>query len=557
MKVTLILLLVFLQGMKWNFEYSPKSISKNFTLKVLIPPPFLSAPFDVSVGPDGIAVVEVRTRKAIGLDIKGNQYEIAQNINGMYFDHDSSGNLYIYSFPDGCIYKFNKSNGKSTLLFKIHQGHSGGSICVTSDGKMVFVLFLDIKNAVSKIYKFNTKTKKGEWIETNNFFVKGIDSLGNKIYAVTDNSILLFHNNVFKKIIHLRKKLWISPSGFSIFSNKGFFVSFGIKNKGSIAFVDLKGRVYTILEAMDTPVDGIDYSKEDKVLWFVSKVGSRAGFLRIPSPYSLKKQKLKPKIFFSKNHLMTPIAIRVADNGDIYINGDEIGIYLIKKGLKPRIIFSNICSYQPPCADFEILGPSKLIYTWAAPGFKGAIAILRKKRRIKFIKTNAVLPSGITRLAKNKFLVLDYYNGFLYKFNLNGKTKVIGKNYKFPFGIAKGVDGSLYITCSKKNRKGNPRDVIPIYPEILIRRYPNGKEFVVFDTKKHKTRGSLFFVCSSPSGPIYFPAGSKILSYNPKNHKIETIAENFMRPAGIACDKNGNIFSTDYDANALVGLFKK
>ena len=542
---------------RWKEEYDPAAKSGKYEVRVLIKPPLVASPFDVSVGPRGIAVLEVKSGKALGLDKRGRAYVVSENAAGMYFDHDAKGNLYSYSFPCGSIMETGAKGGKARLLARIMEGHSGGSIAVTEDGAGVYVLYLDMKKRISKVYEYSKTKKKGRWLDTSKFFVKGLDSRGNHIYAATDRSVLVLGNGKFHEVVRFREKLWVSPSGFAAFPGKGFFLSYGNGRKSGITFVNRRGKAIRIYETEDVPLDGIDYHEKERKLWFVSKEGGLAGWLRIPRNGFRGRYEAKPRIFRSRNSIATPIAIRVAHNGDIYVNGDEIGVYLIRNMKIPRVVFKRICSYQPPCADFEILPGNRLVYTWAAPGFEPKVVILERKKGPRVLTGKIRLPGGIARLSRREFLVADYGNDRIYKLNLRGGTELFEKGYRFPFGICVAKDRSVYVTCSRKGRKGDPFSVLPLYPEILVRRYPTGKRETIFDLKRKGLGGHLFFAARTPSGMVAFTGSSKVFLYDPGSQEIDVIAENLERPAGIAADNKGNLFVTDYDANALVGIFRK
>ncbi len=542
----------------WKADYAPRSVSKAFELQVLVPPPLAAAPFDVSLDPDGVAVVEVREGKVLGFSPGGKPVEAGRGVEGPLFAHDGKGNLYSYSFPSGRVQVLERATGRVKTLGRVPEGHAGGAVAVTASGGRIWVL-RRVGDGKGDLY-FKARGKKGfRQVETGGIFLKGLAAVGERVFGLADGGVYLLTGKGPVRFVRFREPRWMDP-GFAADGKGGFFVAFPERGRTAFAQADGKGRFHLLAHAPEGVVSGgIDYDPRRGRLWFVCKEIGGVGFLALGRRQGGRRPgKGKVVWIYRAGGVVTPVAVGVGPDGKVYVNGDEVGVYEFDRRWNPSVLYKGICCYQPPPADFVAETGGRLIYTAASPGFDGALLELRrgKRPRALYKEKGLFLPGGIARLGPGRYLVADYASGRLLEISRRGRGRVRDEGYRFPLGVAVAGKGAWYVTCSKPGRKGNPRSVLPLYPEILVRRYPGGRKEVVFDITGTAIGGSLFFLDVCPDGGVVFAAGGTVRRYDPASGRVTVLAEGMRRAAGVAAARNGDVYVTDYDAHALLRLRK-
>ena len=259
----------------WKVDYEPKSISKEFSLAVLVPPPLAAAPFDVSLGPDGIAVVEVREGRVLGFNPAGEPVEAGHGVEGPLFARDGRGNLYSYSFPSGRVQKIERESGKVSTLGKVAEAHAGGSIAVTSSGKRVWVL--RGKGESGDLFFLQGGEDGFRKVETGRARFKALASLGENVYGLADDGVYQLKEDRPARVVRFRGPMWVER-GFTFEGERGFFFVFREGGRSVFARSDWKGRFRVIHRAPEGfNVGGIDLDRVRGRLWFVCKEKGAVG----------------------------------------------------------------------------------------------------------------------------------------------------------------------------------------------------------------------------------------------------------------------------------------
>jgi sugar lactone lactonase YvrE len=289
----------------------------------------------------------------------------------------------------------------------------------------------------------------------------------------------------------------------------------------------------------DPAVLGMAFDNKNKVLFAAQKTNQEV--LRITENGAEE--------LLGSAGLTTPIALAINNNGEVFVNGDEVGVLKINldSGEVSEYKTGLVC-FQPPPAGMVFDKDGLLYYTEAAPGFPSRIITVDSSGKISVITQDVGCPAGIAIDNNGEVIYADYQNGAVYKLGKNGLSVTIVAGLSFPVGVVVGRDDAIYVATALPGTKGDPRSLNEPFRGSIIK-YTKGSGI----KEVYRTDSNLSFFDVDLNGNLYIPDGNRLV-VRYVDGRIETIANGFqwVRDAKIA--KDGSIYVTDYSASALYRL---
>ncbi|MFO7782081.1 MAG: hypothetical protein R6W94_10695, partial [Spirochaetia bacterium] len=245
--------------------------------------------------------------------------------------------------------------------------------------------------------------------------------------------------------------------------------------------------------------------------------------------------------------LITPIAVEESSDGELLVNGDEVGLLRITEDGTVTRFAAGITSYQPPAADFAIAADRSIYYSEAAPGFTNRIIRIDPAGERTVLTRDVGAPAGIDVAPDGRVFYADYAHDAVYELEPDGSSRLVEDGIPSPVGLKVGPQGRIWVGSASAEDRRNPRALGEIVNSRILRFAPGEAPEIVFEADPGR---SISFFDIDEAGALYVPDGSRLLRRDPSGD-IDVIVRGFVNARGAAVTAGGGIVVTDYGVSAL------
>jgi hypothetical protein len=542
---------------------------KFIQVETIVPPSDIdSAPFDTAVLPNGRTVVSGPKSKLLMLEngtLKTTEYPT----NGRYFESDKYGRMWYWNCPRGTLYKYesrgeqqiegDSPNIKFTLKQYINTTYANGALAVDPDGSQVFVGWWRDYKGVSRVYRYDTILKKLQKVYDANGYPDKVHALEvtnvGEVFLARSHDILKY--NIPTGWIKYRNL----PSGHNVnhdsltsdSNGNLYYASVGVE-KGIFMISpndreDIKTLV-PLTHKIEVP-SGLSWNAKENYLTAVRK--QKGELIKI---HDFSSGTGKITVLNKATGLVRPIAIEEGPRGSIFVNGDEVGLLKITKSGEVSIFKNEICSFQPPAADFTFRN-GLIYYSWAAPGFDGQIVTIPNSESYSVVAQEIGTPAGIDLGPENTIYYCNFSaNGGVYRLESRGPPTEIISNIPYPVGLVVDGNNHFWVGAAEPNAKPNPNTMNDVLSTRLLHFDSKGK-FIgeVINTNKGQFKGGnyefTFFDVDTWGENIYLPMRNMIFRLDQKGGIINYHEGDYTALRGAKIFSDGYVYFVDYWASAL------
>lgn len=516
----------------------------NWRVREIVPPaPIVSAPFDIIAAENGdILVGGPGNERLVCVGTDGTVVKTEIPWGGQYFDNSADGRIWFYNFPQGGISVASPGEMELKHLCSIEPTHFPGSISVSEDGRTIY--FTSANDDDSRIYVYEEGAMK-ELSRVENdgdfqFVYSGVEvTPQGRVWVTGVRGVYTVDG---ERIVPFMKL-----EGFYPLSSSS----------------DASGNLYVTAHLLDD--SGIFKIYPDKTIEKVSALpGGREGPAQIGmfvdsrrnqilavhkerhQVYTIRRGKIEPLL--DDAFLSTPIALLPADSGDIYVNGDELGLQVVDSNGRVRVLTTGLVCWQPPAAGMAFHG-NDLYYTGGAPGFGSFLYRIDRNGRVVSKQPINGIPAGIAESPEGNLYYTDYEHGTINKF-VTGKPPVaVVSGLSYPVGLCIGSDGSMYVSASEDDADIDPH-LVPEAPRRRIMKiHADGtlEEYIRFE------QGEITFFEIGPDRTLYIPLGNAVYAVDPEK-SVSLIADGFVFVRDIKMIEPGVLYLTDKGTSGLYRL---